>query len=225
MQRIVPDCVAVVEHSGPGFTDGIRPEEALALGQVVERRYREFATGRDCAHRGLAQLGAPDIPVLPGPNREPIWPDGYVGSITHCDGYCAAAVARVEQIVSLGIDAEPIGPLPDHMRDLIAFDDERRWLKTQADAGSAKLLFSAKESVFKAWFPLTGRWLGFEDVRVAFEPGSKTFAARLLPAGPVLRGKRLQAFRGRYAVTDRLLLTAVVVQPGQFETRGSGPPG
>src|SRR5579885_2720357 len=48
MQRIVPDCVAVVEHSGPGFRDGIRPEEALALGQVVERRYREFATGRDC---------------------------------------------------------------------------------------------------------------------------------------------------------------------------------
>jgi 4'-phosphopantetheinyl transferase EntD len=211
MDRIVPDYVVVVEHSESEFAGGLRVEEEVALGRVVEKRYWEFAIGRYCAHRGLARLGAPDMALLPGPSREPIWPGGYVGSITHCEGYCAAAVARVEQVISMGIDAESVARIPDNMLDLIAFDHERRWIEAGQDAARDKLTFSAKESVFKAWFPLTGTWLGFEDVRIFFDVESETFVAHLLVAGPAVHGTRVQAFRGRYACTDRLLLTAVVL--------------
>jgi 4'-phosphopantetheinyl transferase EntD len=211
MDRIVPDYVLVEEISGTKFSGILRKEEKVALGRVAKKRHQEFAIGRDCAHRGLARLGAPDIAILIGPNREPIWPEGHLGSITHCEGYCAAAVARANNVISIGIDAESMAPITDNIIDLIAFDDERRWVEGGAAAGRDKLIFSAKESVFKAWFPLTGTWLDFEDVRIFFDVGSETFTAHLLVDGPIVQGTRIQRFHGRYAYTDNLVFTAVVV--------------
>ena len=76
-----------------------------------------------------------------------------------------------------------------------------------------RVLFSAKESVFKAWFPATGQWLGFPGAEVALDPAG-TFAARLLVPGPVVGGSPLTTYHGRWIVERGLILTAVVV-PGR----------
>jgi 4'-phosphopantetheinyl transferase EntD len=74
-----------------------------------------------------------------------------------------------------------------------------------------RLLFSAKESVYKAWFPLAKRWLGFEDAVVTLDPSAETFAARLLVSGPLLGGRRLTGFSGRWLIRDGLVLTAIAL--------------
>jgi len=77
-----------------------------------------------------------------------------------------------------------------------------------------RLLFSAKESVYKAWFPLTGRWLGFEEAAVDFDPVQRTFTARLLVEGPVVNGTELTSFEGRWLVSNGLVAAAIVISRG-----------
>ncbi|GIH19646.1 4'-phosphopantetheinyl transferase family protein [Rugosimonospora africana] len=202
------------------FTDipGERPlpaEEPL-IARAVESRRREFVTGRRCARQALARLGLPSAPVLAGARHEPRWPLGVVGSITHCEGYRAAAVARTADLAALGIDAEPHGPLPAGVLELVTTADEPDRLADLSRAYPAthwdRLLFSAKESVYKAWYPLTARWLGFEDARLSFDPVTHTFAARILVDGTrVDGGPPLRELAGRYIVSRGLVVTAVSI--------------
>ncbi len=163
--------------------------EEAALGGASLRRYAEFSTGRACARAALAQLGLPPAPIPRGPRGEPRWPDGVTGSITHCTGYRACAVARRTQVSALGIDAEPTDPLPADVLRVVATRAERAWLDERMASTPEvcwdTLLFSAKESAYKAWFPLTGTSLGFADVAVD-EPAGGRFTVRLL--APVPRG-------------------------------------
>lgn len=216
---LLPPTVVVIEASGDDVAP-LLPEEEAALGRVVETRLREFTVGRACARRALAALGAPAAPLLRGPNREPLWPVGIVGSITHCVGYCAAAVAFRQDVVALGIDAEPAAPLPDSMLDLIASPEERAWVEAQGGEVRDRLLFSAKESVFKAWFPLTGRWLGFEEVHLEFDIEASTFTAELLVAGPEVGEARLQTFEGRHVRNRDTVVTAVVTEVDRVNASG-----
>jgi 4'-phosphopantetheinyl transferase EntD len=139
-----------------------------------------------------------------------VWPDGVVGALTHCDGYRGAAVAlRGRGVAGVGIDAEVHAPLPDGVLAAVARADEVEPLAALAAARPGthwdRLLFSAKESIYKAWFPLARTWLGFEDARLEFDAAAGTFAAELHKAGPLSR------VDGRFLVADGLVLTAVVV--------------
>jgi len=182
----------------------------------VESRRREFAAGRACARAALARLGQSAVPVLRGPGGAPRWPDGTAGSITHCAGYRAAAVTFTRDVASLGIDAEADEPLPDRgMLDRIASGEERTRLRELAAAAPGtswdRLLFSAKESVYKAWFPLTQRWLGFESADILIDPRAGTFTARLLVPGPFVNGAPLSRLNGRWLADRGLLITAITV--------------
>ena len=192
------------------------PSELAVVATASQRRRREFATARGCAHAALAGLGLPPAAILPDRRGAPIWPEGVVGSITHCSGYRAAAVAPAGQVAAVGLDAEPNRPLrTDGMLDVIAREQERARLAELAGQGPGvcwdKLLFSAKEAVYKAWFPLTGRWLGFEEACVDFDPASGTFTAQLLVPGPVVNGGHLTGFTGRWLVSGGLIVTAIVI--------------
>jgi 4'-phosphopantetheinyl transferase EntD len=138
-----------------------------------------------------------------------------VGSITHCAGYLAAVVAWAADAASLGIDAEPNGDLPGGVLDAIALPGERARLPALAAAAPDlrwdRLLFSAKESVYKAWFPLTGRWLDFHEADIRIDPKAGTFAARLLVPGPRVGNSPVDVFAGRWLASGELILTAVVV--------------
>ena len=99
--------------------------EQEIVANAVEVRRREFATARHCARAALKELGVPPVPIGRRQDRSPIWPPGIAGSITHCEGYRAAAVARSAEWEGIGIDAEPDGPLPEETCRLILRVEER----------------------------------------------------------------------------------------------------
>ncbi len=213
--EILPPEVAAAEAFDDTQTTALFPEEEAAMTRAVPRRREEFATGRACARAALARLGLPPVPIVPGDRGAPRWPDGVAGSITHCAGYRAAAVARVSDVAALGLDAEPNAALPGGVIDRVALARERAGLPGLAAAGPGvcwdRLLFCAKEAVYKAWFPLTGRWLGFEQAEITVEPEAGTFRADLFVPGAAVDGRALDRFTGRWLARDGLLLAAVVV--------------
>jgi len=217
IEEILPAAVAAVSTREDVLDGALFPEEEEALARAVEKRRREFVTARACARRAYERLGVAPQPVVPGPQGEPSWAPGVVGSITHCDGYRACALARATDLLTLGIDAEPNAPLPDGLLPDIARPEERPALRELARAEPGvhwdRLLFSAKESVYKAWFPLAGRWLGFEDAVVVFDREGATFSARLLVPGPMVDGRPLGQLSGRWLVRDGLAITAIAVPP------------
>lgn len=157
--------------------------------------------------------------MLRGSQGAPQWPDGVTGSITHCAGYRAAAVALATDVVALGVDAEPNEPLPDAgLLRLIARDEEQVRLAELAGASPGvcwdRLLFCAKESVYKTWFPLARRWLDFESADVRIDPHAGTFTARLLVPGPPVNGAPLALMDGRWLADRGLLVTAITLQAG-----------
>ncbi|MFB7560915.1 4'-phosphopantetheinyl transferase family protein [Streptomyces brevispora] len=214
---ILPPDVAAVSTFGdlsPTRDRGLFPAEAAAVAQAVARRRAEFTTVRLCARRAMAELGLPPAPLLSGKRGAINWPDGVTGSMTHCPGFRAAAIARTEAIASLGIDAEPNLPLPDGVLEVISLPRERAGLaelsRRRPDVHWDRLLFSAKESVFKTWYPLTRRELDFTEAELDFDPAG-TFSARLLVPGPELAGRRHGAFSGRWTVGRGFVLTAIAL--------------
>jgi 4'-phosphopantetheinyl transferase EntD len=137
-----------------------------------------------------------------------------VGSLTHCEGYRAAAVARTEAFAAIGIDAEPHAPLPGGVLAKVTSESEQTALARLASRTGElcwdRMIFSAKEAVYKAWSPATGRWLGFADAEVEIDPDG-TFTARLLVAGPLVGGRSLTTYRGLWAVGRGVVVTAVTV--------------
>ncbi|MFI7354736.1 4'-phosphopantetheinyl transferase [Streptomyces avidinii] len=221
IERILPAGVASAAEYADVPVPRLYPEERAAVAGASERRRRTFGTGRHCARRALERLGVPAGPVPVGGSGEPLWPAGVAGAITHCEGYRAAAAARSAQLAALGIDAEPHVPLPPGVLEAVALPHERRQLRALGGSRPGlhwdTVLFSAKESVYKAWFPLTGRWLDFTQAELRFrpEPGPATgegeFHARLLVPGPVAGGRTVRHFDGRWLVADGLVITAVTV--------------
>src|ERR687893_269172 len=167
-------------------------DEAAAVASAGAERRREFGTVRWCARKALRQLGVPAAPILPDGNRAPRWPIGVVGSMTHCAGYRAAVVAGSGELRGVGIDAEPHAALPADVRDFVLRDEERKRLLALAGADPGRhwdrIVFCAKEAVYKAWFPLTGQWLDFDDVSVSVDLDG-TFRARLLGGPQALDGR------------------------------------
>jgi 4'-phosphopantetheinyl transferase EntD len=215
IEEIVPKSAASAESFGGSLGTGLFPEEATLVARATEKRRREFTTGRECARGALAALGVAAAPILRGYRGAPLWPDGIVGSITHCAGYCAAAVARTQDLLTIGLDAEPNAALPGGVLELISLPAERARLRELAVAapgiGWDRLLFCAKEAVYKAWFPLTGRWLGFADADITIDARERTFTARLQVPAPVVNGAPLTSFTGSWLANEDLVLAAIAV--------------
>lgn len=221
IERILPTGVASAElfEDPPGLRP--HPQEESLIARAVDKRRREFVGARHCARVAMSTLGVEPGPVLRGDKGSPVWPRGVVGSLTHCDGYRAAALGYAMQVRSVGIDAEPNGPLPDGVLDAVSLPEERSWLAAAADAPVHwdRLLFCAKEATYKAWFPLTERWLGFEDAHITFTAESETsdgiagsFHSRLMvPGGTIDGGAPLTSFDGRWTASDGLIVTAISV--------------
>ncbi|AOR30802.1 4'-phosphopantetheinyl transferase [Streptomyces fodineus] len=222
IEELLPESVVAVEAHGddPLWDAPLYPGEAAIVERAVDKRRREFAAVRGCARRAMEKLGVPAQSILSGERGAPRWPAGLIGSMTHCDGYCAAALTRAAELASLGIDAEPHGPLPEGVGPTVFLPAEAERLDRLAGQRPAvhwdRILFSAKESVYKAWFPLTRTWLDFSEADITLHPGPGeeqygTLRAELLVPGPRVGDRRLQVFDGRWAVRDGVAATAVVV--------------
>jgi 4'-phosphopantetheinyl transferase EntD len=213
--ELLPPEAAVVDTRGPLPGERLLPEEEPLVARAVPKRREEFTTVRACARQALGRLGLPPVPLLSGEKREPLWPAGVVGSLTHCAGYRAAAVAWATDLAGVGIDAEPHDTLPDGVLVRVSLPAERRHLRgLPAGVHWDRLLFSAKESVYKVWYPLARCWLDFSEARLEFAPGPDptrgAFTAELLVPGlPPVDGRQLRVLPGRYAVGGGLLATAI----------------
>jgi 4'-phosphopantetheinyl transferase EntD len=193
------------------------PEEARAVERAIDSRRRDFALGRSCARAALARFGVPPAPIPMLSNRAPVWPDGYVGSITHCRSFVAAAVARSTEFAGIGLDAEATDrPLAPRLERLICTSREQKQLRQlSAEAARAQLLliFSAKEAVYKAVSPVSGVFLGFRDVELNFDVEARLFSAHLARevAGHLPDFRRLQ---GRFVLAGGRVITSVVLPAG-----------
>jgi 4'-phosphopantetheinyl transferase EntD len=220
IEELLPVGIASAElfHDPVGLT--AHPGEEHLIARAVDKRRKDFIGARHCARLALAKLGEPAVAIGRGERGAPIWPRGIVGSLTHCAGYRGAAVGFAMQARSVGIDAEPHGPLPEGVLDSVSIAPERDWLAGRADDAlhADRLLFCAKEATYKAWFPLTGRWLGFEDAHITFTVAAVDdghwrgdFHSELLVDGRTDDGPPLRSFDGRWLVRDGLVLTAIAV--------------
>lgn len=218
MRAVLPDSADLVYaemYDDPSHLAAL-PEEEVLIARSVAKRRNEFITARHCARVAMAQLGVPPAPILKGDKGEPHWPDGVVGSLTHCEGYRGAVVGRSVAVRSVGIDAEPHGVLPKGVLDAISLPVERTEISVlPAELRWDRILFCAKEATYKAWFPLTQRWLGFEDAHITFTVGSDgttgDFVSRILIDPAALSGPPLRELAGRWSVAGGLALTAIVL--------------
>lgn len=223
IEEVVPDGVVGVEAFDDPPDAVLFPEEELVIARADPERRREFGTVRQCARRALRELGIAPMPLLPGERGMPLWPPGVVGSMTHCAGYRAAAVARDHDVLTVGIDAEPHDALPSGVLSHVARSEEQERLTELTAAGREihwdRLLFCIKEAVYKAWFPLTRRWLGFADVGVVIDPATAhpaegAFSAGLLVSGESVAGQPLTGFAGRWLVGGGLVLATAAADVG-----------
>lgn len=220
IEAILPAGVVAVDVFDDPPEAALLPGEEAIVAKAVEKRRREFTTARHCARLALGRLGVPPVAILAGPLRQPRWPPGIVGTITHCPGYRGVVVAAAAAAATVGIDAEPNESLDSLVLPSVASPDERvhvaELLAARPEIRWDRLLFCAKEAVYKAWFPLAQCWLDFEDAVVTLQPGpagaaSGAFDARLLVTGPPVGGRPLTGFSGRWLAGRGLLLTAIVV--------------
>ncbi len=203
-----PGAVAAELHA-PGDEHLLLPEEASFVSRAVEKRVREFAAGRCCARRALAEFGIGNFPVKAAEDRRPLWPDGMVGSITHTMGFCAAVVAQRERLAGLGIDSEVIGDVHDEILPRICVPAEAAWIASLPAAdrsGAAALIFAAKEAFYKCQYPLVREKLGFQDARVEAQWGAAGGEFCVHATRPIaLAAYAPLPFRGRYVLHDGLV--------------------
>lgn len=185
--------------------------EAMSVRGAVPRRVREFTAGRTAARIALQRLGYDNMTVPVGKRRQPVWPPGVTGSISHASDYCIAAVCMRTSISSLGIDIEQATPLSDSLVDLVCTPEEKaRFAHADGGAGLlAKFAFSAKESVFKCLFPVYGEELEFHDVSLDLALHEGRYTAHV--SRFALNSDSDLDVHGRFTCTSRLVISAAVL--------------
>lgn len=208
---MVPDDVVAICRNANGDVSELFAEERQAIHHTVAKRQAEFAAGRWAARAALQQLGQAPVAIAVGPGRSPIWPPGFAGSISHCQSAAIAVAAPLTTPVRhLGIDVEEVDAIETELWDSICTPGEMRWLKDRTDAGRwAKVIFSIKEAVYKAQYPLTGRLLGFHDVEVVVQDLTRSFSARLTVG-------KVKAVNGCFRTDEEYILAfASAADPGR----------
>jgi 4'-phosphopantetheinyl transferase EntD len=203
-----------------GSVADLLPSERDAVLRAVPRRQREFATARRVARRLLVDLGRPPVAIPRNPDRTPAWPDGLVGSISHCEDLCAVALAERGAIAGLGIDVEPDQPLDAALWPRICTPQELAAIvavrgATAEQGRAARLVFCAKEAFYKSVYPSIQRVLGFQEVEVRIDWRCHRFETQLagLPDGA--------RFDGRFAQRGGFSIAAATLWSGSSRTDGA----
>lgn len=181
---LVPDVAAGCRAIRPGDEAALREAEADSIASTIAAVRRASGAARIVARGLLDGLGHRDVVLVRTASGAPAWPDGIVGSMAHDQEVAVAAVAKRSSIVGLGIDVEPAEPLPDDIVDLVVTVAERDRLERDGlgrDPLHGRLLFAAKEAVYKAMHPLDGVFLDFHDIVVDLAAGTA-----VVPSGHIL---------------------------------------
>jgi 4'-phosphopantetheinyl transferase EntD len=219
---LYPLRVAAAELRGEGDPSLLDPEEAAFVANAAVERVREFAAGRLCARRALAEFGIANFALKVAPDRRPLWPDALVGSITHTAGLCAAVVAERTLLAAIGLDTEVSGAVKRELWPGICVAREIEWLDSvepARQAAAATLIFSAKEAFYKCQYPLTAERLNFSDLCVTVPDwGAPQGVFAVLPTRPLSLTDRPApaahatapaALRGRFRFHEEFVSAAV----------------
>ena len=153
----------------------LHPAEENYFSQLSSvSRKEHYRSGRICAGEVLSKLGTLGQPVLRDPQtREPLWPEGISGAITHSGNWAAAAAGKTSDVSGIGIDLEDLERQVDsRISRHVCIPEEQKWLQECGEdflEKNLKIIFSAKESIFKAFFPYTRTYLHFHDARILME--------------------------------------------------------
>jgi 4'-phosphopantetheinyl transferase EntD len=195
IESLFPAGVAAAELRVAGDPRRLEPEEAAAVARAVAKRREEFAAGRLCARRALERFGIARVVLPAAHDRQPLWPPGFLGSITHTEGFCAAVAAASgalqgacpnhdprregrpqqahhdsDRFLGLGLDSEAAGAVEAHLWPSVCVASELDWMArwpAESRSRAATLVFAAKEAFYKAQYPTTGEFLSFADLEVA----------------------------------------------------------
>jgi 4'-phosphopantetheinyl transferase EntD len=223
---LFPPGAVAADLRGPGNPDLLLAGEATYVGRAVPKRVQEFAAGRLCARRALAEFGIVDFPIRVAEDRQPIWPGAFVGSITHTEGYGAAVVAERRRMHALGLDSEIVGRVKAPLWATICTQSEIAWLRSlppSEQAVAATLIFSAKEAFYKCQYPLTRERLNFLDavVQAETEPASMgTFSIRSTRR-IAFEDHAIMPLQGRYLLREEEVTAGIAVP---VETMPDGAP-
>ena len=195
-----------------GECDSPHAEERGAVAGAGDRRRREFLAGRACAHAALAAIGRDEGPIGVGRDRQPLWPPGVVGSISHAGDWAGAVVARASAARGVGFDFEvldpPLGPDVERLVGVGPAAGPGGEARHPLERYRSKIAFSAKESVYKCVYPATGWPLDFADVTVEVDLHASRFRA-----WPAARFRQLRlvpaALEGRVVLADGYLFTGL----------------
>ena len=210
LEPLFPDNVmSVFSESVPANMDRY-PEEEQFTKRMVKRRLREFQHGRNCARLALSMLGQPPGPIRRGKHHEPLWPAGFIGTISHTGSYAAAAVAATDLFLGIGLDMEFADPIEDRLIASICRTEEIDRVNDGEDIGHrAKLLFSIKESIYKCLWPLIREFVDFTEIEVQLVTDSHQYKAiahtAKCDAVPVNR------LSGRYRRYGKLILASAYI--------------
>lgn len=179
----LPEFAAFAAHrpDDPDDHAYVNEEAALLSKRAVGGRKQTFRLGRAAAHAALQALDRDEGAILTGPDREPIWPAGVTGSISHIFDLGVALVAPSADTDGVGVDIEEAGRPTPELEGQVPRPEELAWLDRADSIDRHRLLlalFSAKESLFKAFYPRVGSFFGFEAAALAPSPGG--FTARLV---------------------------------------------
>jgi 4'-phosphopantetheinyl transferase EntD len=204
------------ELRGAGDPGELYPDEAKYLRRAVRKRAEEFAAGRLCARLLLREFGIDNFAVEVGPERQPLWPAGFVGSITHTTGFCAAVIAPRMSLRAVGIDTETAGGVKAELWRSICTPGESAWLRSLPDSEqvcAATVIFSAKEAFYKCQFPLTRQYLGFHDVSVELPEWGQERSSFTVRANRSIDLEKIAALplQGRYLFHEQLITSGIAL--------------
>jgi 4'-phosphopantetheinyl transferase EntD len=213
---LFPPGAVAAELRGAGDPALLLPAEAMHVARAVPKRVQEFAAGRLCARRALAEVGIVDFAVKVADDRAPVWPQSFVGSITHTAGFAAAVVAERCRAAALGLDSEVVGDVDAKLWPSICVSVETAWmtsLPASEQAAAVALIFSAKEAFYKCQYALVRERLNFHDVRVEVAAwGASSGTYRIHPIRDIaLRTRTELPLEGRFAFHEELVTTGLAL--------------
>lgn len=202
-----PLLVGALPHWVTIASGAVSPESVATTSPSAELRRAEHLVGRDAAIEALCLAGCVASGIEADGDGVPLWPEGYTGSIAHSAGCAVAIAASTRDAIGLGIDIEPtVGAEKDAIDALVADSGEREWIV--GDAVRALQIFSAKEALFKALFPLHREYFGFEAVHLEALPQGGFEAKLTCPVAHFPQGTVLQVLS---VVSDGWVTSAVVL--------------
>jgi 4'-phosphopantetheinyl transferase EntD len=210
---LLPAEAALAEATPAMWEGGLFPEEEVLVRKAVQRRRLEFTAGRNAARAALVQLGCPPVVIPIGEKREPVFPAGISGSITHTDGYCAVAAIRTGEVLAVGIDAELNEPMSAEVRRMVVSHEEDMDLRAalgREGCDAAKLAFSMKEAFYKAFFQVANMFLDFREAFVSVDAARGEFFLRVLKAD-VPEYFRQGTFKGKFRYDAQRVYSAIAL--------------